>query len=104
VVVKNPDREVQARLELVFATFLRVRSASQVLHDLITGGLTLPCRGRLGGTVWRPPSIAGILRILKNPAYAGCFVYGRRRAVRAGPDLSRAKPKLLPRECSAAGC
>jgi DNA invertase Pin-like site-specific DNA recombinase len=98
VVVKNPDREVQARLELVFATFLRVRSASQVLHDLITGGLALPCRGRLGGTVWRPPSIAGILRILKNPAYAGCFVYGRRRAVRAGPDLSRAKPKLLPRE------
>src|SRR4051794_13340299 len=27
VVVKDPDREVQARLELIFATFLRVRSA-----------------------------------------------------------------------------
>jgi len=42
--------------------------------------------------------MAGILRILENPAYAGCFVYGRRRAVRAGPGLSRARQKRLPRE------
>jgi DNA invertase Pin-like site-specific DNA recombinase len=98
VVVKDPDREVQARLELVFATFLRLRSASQVLRHFQASGLTLPCRGRLGGTVWRPPSIAGILRILKNPAYAGCFVYGRSRSTRAGPDLSRARQKMLPRE------
>jgi DNA invertase Pin-like site-specific DNA recombinase len=28
VVVKDPDREVQARLDLIFATFLRVRSAA----------------------------------------------------------------------------
>jgi DNA invertase Pin-like site-specific DNA recombinase len=98
VVAKDPDREVQARLDLVFATFLRVRSASQVLRHFNEGGLTLPRRSRLGGAVWRPPSIAGILRILKNPAYAGCFVYGRRRAARAGPDLSRARQKMLPRE------
>jgi DNA invertase Pin-like site-specific DNA recombinase len=98
VVVKDPDREVRARIELVFATFLRLRSASQVLRHFREGGLTLPRRGRLGGTVWRPPSIAGILRILKNPAYAGCFAYGRRRAERAGPDLSRARQKMLPRE------
>src|SRR5919205_586214 len=98
VVVKNPDREVQARLELVFATFLRVHSAGQVLRHFQANGLALPCRGRLGGTVWRPPSIAGILRILKNPAYAGCFVYGRSRSTRAGSDLSRARQKMLPRE------
>jgi DNA invertase Pin-like site-specific DNA recombinase len=67
VVVKDPDREVQARIELVFATFLRVRSATRVLRCFDAGGLTLPRRGRLGGTVWRPPSIAAILRILKNP-------------------------------------
>lgn len=99
VVAKDPDREVQARLELVFASFLRVRSASQVLRHFHASGLTLPCRdGRHGGTVWRPPSIAGILRLLKNPAYAGCFVYGRSRAVRAGSDFSRPRQKMLPRE------
>src|SRR3954465_6586780 len=39
VVVKDPDREVQARLELVFATFLRRRSAAKVLRSLNEGGL-----------------------------------------------------------------
>src|SRR6187200_1803874 len=43
-VVKNPDREVQARLELVFATFLRRRSAAKVLRSLNEGGLALPRR------------------------------------------------------------
>jgi DNA invertase Pin-like site-specific DNA recombinase len=98
VVVKDPDREVQARIELVFATFLRVRSATRVLRCLNEGGLTLPRRGRLGGTVWRSPSIAAILRILKNPAYAGSFVYGRSRTVHPGPQLSKARQKILPRE------
>ncbi len=98
VVVKDPDREVQARIELVFATFLRVRSATQVLRCFDEGGLTLARHGRLGGTVWRPPTIAAILRILKNPAYAGSFVYGRSRSVRTGPQLSKARQKILPRE------
>jgi DNA invertase Pin-like site-specific DNA recombinase len=98
VVVKDPDQEVQARLDLVFASFLRLRSASQVLRHFQASGLTLPCRARLGNTVWRPPSLAGIIRILKNPAYAGCFVYGRSRSTRAGPDLSKARQKMLPRE------
>src|SRR4051812_47789397 len=57
LVVKNPDREVQARLELVFATFLRRRSAAKVLRSLNEGGLALPRRGRLGGVLWRPPTV-----------------------------------------------
>src|SRR5215207_2159330 len=48
IVVKDPDREVQARLELVFAAFLRLRSAAKVLRSLNEGGLALPRRGRLG--------------------------------------------------------
>ncbi len=96
VVVKDPDREVQARLELIFATFLRVRSAAQVLRSLNEGGLTLPRRGRLGNTVWRPPTVAAVLRVLKNPAYAGCFVYGRTRSIRDASATSRTM--RLPRE------
>src|SRR3954451_24809662 len=34
---QGPDREVQARLELVFATFLRLRSAAKVLRSLNEG-------------------------------------------------------------------
>src|SRR3954467_1310985 len=97
VVVKNPDREVQARLDLIFATFLRVRSASKVLRALNERGLSIPRRGRFGDTVWRSPTVPAILAVLKNPAYAGAFVYGRSRSVRTSLT-ARAAQKTLPRE------
>jgi hypothetical protein len=98
VVVKDPDREVQARLALIFATFLRVRSAARVLRSLNEGGLTIPRHKRFGGIVWRPPTIAAVLQVLKNPAYAGAFVYGRSRSVRMAPASAKAMQKMLPRE------
>ena len=94
--LKDPDREVQARLELIFATFLRCRSANKVLRSLNESGLTLPRRDRLGRTVWRAPTIAAVLSVLKNPAYAGAFVYGRTRSIRDA--AATPKPKRLPRE------
>src|SRR3954452_224314 len=97
VVVKNPDREVQFRLELIFATFLRVRSANKVLRVLNERGLSIPRRGRFGDTVWRSPTVPAILAVLKNPAYAGAFVYGRSRSVRSTLN-ARAVQKKLPRE------
>src|SRR5829696_1477969 len=97
LVVKNPDREVQARLELVFATFLRRRSAAKVQRSLNEGGLALPRRGRLGGVLWRPPTVAAVLSVLKNPAYAGAFVYGRTRSIRDAATATP-RPKKLPRE------
>src|SRR5919204_2226521 len=78
-VVKDPNREVQDRLALVFATFLEVRSASRVPHSFNTHDLLLPRRDRFGDVVWKKPTVAALLEVLKNPAYAGAFVYGRTR-------------------------
>lgn len=98
VVHKDPNREVQSRLELVFSTFLQVRSASQVLRVLNAQNLTLPRRGRFGEVVWRQPTVAAILSILKHPAYAGAFTYGRTRTVRSGPGPQQARQQKLPLE------
>jgi hypothetical protein len=98
VVHKDPNREVQSRLELVFTTFLRVRSASQVLRVLNAQGLTLPRQDRFGRVVWRKPTVPAILSILKHPAYAGAFTYGRTRTVRTGPGPHQARQQLLPLE------
>jgi len=81
-VVKDPNLEVQNRLSLVFSTFLRVKSASKVLQCFIQNNLHLPRRNHYGDLVWRKPNVAAILSILKNPAYAGAFVYGRTRTIR----------------------
>jgi DNA invertase Pin-like site-specific DNA recombinase len=80
-VVKHPDREVQSRLALVFETFLRVRAVTKVVRCFNEQQLQLPRRDRFGDIVWRTPTIATVATILKNPAYAGAFVYGRTRAL-----------------------
>ena len=94
-VVKRPDREVQDRINLVFATFLRVRSLAKVVRSFNDQGLLVPRRDAFGDVVWRRPTVSSVGAVLKNPAYAGSFVYGRTRTMRAGPD-QRAAQKLLP--------
>ena len=61
-------------------------------HDLM-----LPRRNRFGNVIWKKPTGAAILQILKNPAYAGAFVYGRTRTLRTDASL-RAKQIRLPVE------
>ena len=73
---KDPNQEVQSRLKLIFATFLRVKSASKVLRFFKDQGLLIPRKDRFGDVVWKNPSVSAIITILKNPAYAGAFVYG----------------------------
>lgn len=79
---KDPNLEVQERIGLVFRTFLHRKSASQVLRFFNTEAFRLPRRDRFGDVVWKKPTVAAILSILKNPAYAGAFVYGRTRTLR----------------------
>jgi DNA invertase Pin-like site-specific DNA recombinase len=98
VVRKEPNLEVQQRLELVFSTFLQQRSASKVLQFFNAHDLRLPRHDRFGDVRWRKPTVAAILAMLKNPAYAGAFVYGRTRTIRTGTGPRQATQKKLPVE------
>ena len=84
----NPDEEVQARLHHLFAKFRELRSAKAVMRHFLEANLLLPVRPLDGpaphDVVWRPASSARILQVLKNPAYAGAYVYGRRRRTPIG--------------------
>src|SRR5512135_978113 len=78
----DPDQSVQDRIRLVFAKFRELGSAQKVLRYMAHHGLKLPRRqtsGLYAGTVlWKGPNSPALLSILKNPAYAGAFTYGRR--------------------------
>jgi DNA invertase Pin-like site-specific DNA recombinase len=80
VVAKHPDCEVQERIGLVFSAFLELGSVGKVIRWFRDRGLTLPRLDRFGEVVWRTPSEGMIAGVLKNPAYAGAFVYGRTRS------------------------
>ena len=95
-VLKDPNLEVQERIDLVFTNFLQRKSACKVLRFFNEHDLLLPRRDRFGDLVWKRPTAAAILSTLKNPAYAGAFVYGRTRTTR-GPS-GKATQKRLPME------
>src|SRR5271168_3046961 len=84
----NPDEEVRVRLLHLFAKFRELRSAKAVMRHFQEANLLLPVRPLDGPSphdvVWRPASSARILQVLKNPAYAGAYVYGRRRRTPIG--------------------
>jgi DNA invertase Pin-like site-specific DNA recombinase len=94
---KHPDREVQSRIELVFTSFLRLKSLAKVMQHLKSESLPLPRRDRFGDVAWRRATISSVGAILRNPAYAGAFAYGRTRSVRATPGRP-AVQKPLPIE------
>jgi DNA invertase Pin-like site-specific DNA recombinase len=77
VVAKDPNLEVQERLELLFMTFLKVRSVAKVMREFNDRGLELPRRNRHGDLHWARATTSAVASMLKNPAYAGAFVYGR---------------------------
>src|SRR3954454_20988338 len=82
-VVKDPDREVQDRITLVFTSFLEQGSVGKVMRTFTARGLSVPRGNRFGEATWRPATLDRITRILRNPAYAGAFVYGRTRSCHA---------------------
>src|SRR5215216_4810882 len=97
LVHKDPNLEVQDRISLVFQSFLRLRSANKVLLFFNEGGLLMPRLDGFGDVVWKRPTIETITSILKNPAYAGAFVYGRNsHTTMRSPEGNVVRAKRLP--------
>jgi DNA invertase Pin-like site-specific DNA recombinase len=84
IVIFDPNMAVQERIKLVFEKFLELGSVRKLLLHLVRNRLKLPRQqtsGLYAGQVlWKDPSMAALYSILKNPAYAGAFAYGRRRS------------------------
>ncbi len=83
-VLFDPDTSIQSRIGLVLHKFLELGTVQKVLRHLVRNDLKLPRRqtsGLYAGEVlWKEPSDSTLYSILKNPAYAGAFAYGRRIA------------------------
>jgi DNA invertase Pin-like site-specific DNA recombinase len=90
-VVLDPDEQVRAVVRLVFDLFERLGTVGAVLGFLADNRIQLGVRLRegpgRGELAWRRPSRAGLGNMLRNPAYAGIYAYGRSTL-----DLRRRQP------------
>lgn len=73
--------QVQQAFRTLFATFKRTGSAWAAVKYFREQGLLFPRRVRTGphaGTIhWAPLIHNTVLKVLRNPRYAGAFCYGR---------------------------
>ena len=80
-VALDPDEQVQAVVRLVFDLFDRLGTVNGVLCFLADNHIQLGVRVRegpeRGELQWRRPSRVGVQNMLRNPAYAGIYAYGR---------------------------
>jgi DNA invertase Pin-like site-specific DNA recombinase len=85
-VILHPDRQVRQSFETFFALYDRTGSAMGVVRYFAQHQLAFPRRVRggpnRGQLVWGPLIHTNALQILRNPRYAGAFVFGRTRACR----------------------
>ena len=99
-VVLDPDRSVVEAIGLVFERFRRRGSARAVAKSMHREHIELPARPRSGpfyGELrWALPRTAQITRILRNPRYAGAYVYGRTQVARQADGT--ATPRTVPME------
>ena len=87
-IVLCSDEQVRHAIERVFCLWRRLGSARQVVMELIAEGQLLPRRTVGQRRIrWARASYGAVHDFLTNPAYAGAFVFGRKRQdKRLGPD------------------
>jgi DNA invertase Pin-like site-specific DNA recombinase len=80
-IVLDPDEEVQGAVALVFRLFHETGSAFAVVQRFAETRLRFPKRSYGGAwdgkLIWSQLTHGRVLSILKNPAYAGMYVFGR---------------------------
>src|SRR5216683_147107 len=80
-IVPDPDDEVRGAVKLVFRLFREAGSAYAVVQRFFENGLRFPKRAYGGAwdgkIIWGRLSHSRVLGVLKNPSYAGMYVFGR---------------------------
>ncbi|MBN1582959.1 MAG: recombinase family protein [Anaerolineae bacterium] len=97
----DPDEQVQQAIHMVFELFDGASSARAVVKRFAAHKLLIPTRRyggeRHGELTWRPLGYGRVLGILRNPLYAGAYVYGRTE-VRNPPLRTRSRPSQIRRD------
>ena len=76
----DPDLRLQEVIRLIFARFRELGSARQVLLSMTADQLHFPRpsdESRMTSFDWLPIRYRNVIAVLKNPFYAGVYVYGK---------------------------
>lgn len=79
----DPDEQVQQVVKLIFRKFEELGTLNAMLRYLVTHQIQIGVRvlsgPNKGDLEWRRPNRPTLQNLLKNPAYAGAYAYGRKQ-------------------------
>jgi len=95
-IILDPDEEVRGAVSLVFRLFRETGTAFTVMQRFAERGLRFPKRSYGGAwdgkILWGRLTHGRVLGLLKNPSYAGMYVFGRyqyRREINAAGEIQK---------------
>jgi DNA invertase Pin-like site-specific DNA recombinase len=93
--VLDPREEVQKAILLVFSSFDKLGSAGKVTKYINRNQIKFPTLKKGSLIEWGEISITRVIGILKNPSYAGTFVYGHSKTINemVAPDSGEQRKK-----------
>lgn len=96
--IVDPDKEVWGAIKLLFDTFKEVGSAYGVVRHYARNGLKFPRRAYGGAwdgkLIWGNLVHGRVRGVLRNPEYAGAYVYGRYGYEKTITDDGKIKTKI----------
>lgn len=101
--VFDPDDEVRHTIRMLFTSFRETGSGYGVVHAFAKKGFRFPKRAYGGAwngrLVWGRLTESRVFGVLKNPAYAGVYVFGRYQSVKemAADGTIRTRSVAVPR-------
>lgn len=91
----DPDEAVTGAIRAVFERFAELGSARQVWIWFQAQGLPFPHRSSSNANIrWAAPTYTTMHGVLKNPVYAGAYVYGKTRQEKYIDEQGRARKRV----------
>jgi excisionase family DNA binding protein len=91
---KHPDRRIQKVVALIFDKVVELGSVRQLLGWLKEHRIDVP-RNYGERVVWRAPAYHQLIGMIRNPTYAGFYVYGRTVSTRSLAD-GKLRQRVVP--------
>src|SRR6185503_8449091 len=92
---KDPDPQVREVIRLIFDKFLELGSLRKVVRYLRANAIQVPRRRRRNRPLWTDATYTAITSMLKNPVYAGQYIFGQTKQ-EPSAEGSRKRPRQLP--------
>jgi DNA invertase Pin-like site-specific DNA recombinase len=100
-VLFHPDESIRAAVRAVFERFQEFGSARRVWLWFRSEGLSFPLQVHgLAPIRWVAPTYTAIYNVLRNPAYAGAYAYGKTRREQTIDEHGNSRKRIrhLPRD------